>query len=95
MAWSVVQSVRAANHTFQALQRLLSDGRRAREAMYQLSLDLNALNRSVEARTHIVTVMSREMAEPHLRSYGMLIRLLNQYLRKRDAAALFEELSSI
>jgi hypothetical protein len=92
MAWSVVQSVRAATHTFQALQRLLGNPQRAREAMYRLSLDLNLLDRAVEDRTRIVTVMSRQMIGPEAEHYGMAILSIHQYLNGGAPHELFAEL---
>jgi hypothetical protein len=79
-AWSVVQSVRASKHMFRAIQALVQEARRAREAMYRVSLDLNLLERPVMARSQIICVVERGLAGPHTELYGMMIRSLNQYL---------------
>jgi hypothetical protein len=91
-AYSVVQSVRAADFVYFALQKLLPPTA-AREALYRISLEFNLQRRAVTARSHIIAVIIRDLVGPQSSGYGWLVRLLNQYVRdKRDAISLFNEL---
>jgi hypothetical protein len=95
-AYSVVQSVQAANRVFMALQRVYPKPDQARRAMYSLSLDLNLLPRPITARTKLVQVMQRELFSSEQAGYGMAIRLFKQYFNQTmSASQLFDELLKI